>query len=290
MVMADIYILLQPGGVLNTLRHQGLGGLLIGLVFPTKAQRVARMLRVALREHGWTTKCHGGLGFREPAGVEHEIETARCVVLLRSSPDLRAEGHVQSALRKKRLLQVQIVTLPSMSHAADLSQWTGSSSEPQFLHVVAAIKSLIGSPRQSRPKLPRADIATRHTVTHAVVFISYRRDDSQGEAGRLYDRLIDVFGADRAFLDVDDISPGIDYVEHISEQLSSCVVMVVLIGPKWVMATDTNGRRRLDLSRTGLPRRPPRYVRSMPVQCALRESSVSARPQALLPVEDDRDR
>src|SRR5262245_34203605 len=41
------------------------------------------------------------------------------------------------------------------------------------------------------------------------VFISYRRDDSAGIAGRIYDRLIQEFGRNAVFKDVDSIPLGI---------------------------------------------------------------------------------
>ena len=47
------------------------------------------------------------------------------------------------------------------------------------------------------------------------IFISYRRDDSAGYAGRLYDRLVAHFGADIVFMDVEGIEPGTDFVKAI---------------------------------------------------------------------------
>ena len=43
------------------------------------------------------------------------------------------------------------------------------------------------------------------------IFISYRRDDAEGEAGRLFDDLTAKFGADSIFMDVMDIKPGRDF-------------------------------------------------------------------------------
>ena len=40
------------------------------------------------------------------------------------------------------------------------------------------------------------------------IFISYRREDSQELAGRLFDRLAQRFGKDRVFRDIDAIDPG----------------------------------------------------------------------------------
>jgi hypothetical protein len=40
------------------------------------------------------------------------------------------------------------------------------------------------------------------------LFLSYRREDTKHIAGRLADRLIDDFGPDRVFIDVDSIALG----------------------------------------------------------------------------------
>jgi hypothetical protein len=47
----------------------------------------------------------------------------------------------------------------------------------------------------------------RSTMRRPKLFASYRRDDSFGLAGRLYDRLLTQFGQDSVFMDVDSIRP-----------------------------------------------------------------------------------
>ncbi len=47
------------------------------------------------------------------------------------------------------------------------------------------------------------------------IFISYRREESAGHAGRIYDHLRERFGRDRVFMDVTAIEPGVDFVETI---------------------------------------------------------------------------
>jgi hypothetical protein len=47
------------------------------------------------------------------------------------------------------------------------------------------------------------------------VFISYRREDSAGHAGRLYDSLQSHFGADNVFMDLSDIDSGTNFVDVI---------------------------------------------------------------------------
>ncbi len=77
------------------------------------------------------------------------------------------------------------------------------------------------------------------------VFISYRRDDQPGYAGRLADALASSFGADNVFRDIEDIHPGDDFVLALQKQLRSIDVMLVMIGPAW-LTTGRNGGRRLD--------------------------------------------
>jgi hypothetical protein len=77
------------------------------------------------------------------------------------------------------------------------------------------------------------------------IFISYRRDDQAGFAGRLADVLESVFGADNVFRDIEDIHPGEDFVVAIEKQLAAVDVMLVVIGPAW-LTVSRNGVRRLD--------------------------------------------
>ncbi len=78
------------------------------------------------------------------------------------------------------------------------------------------------------------------------IFISYRRADSAGWADRLADLLGKSFGADALFMDIHAIEPGMDFVEALTTRLCSCDVLLAVIGPHWVTAQDTLGRRRLD--------------------------------------------
>jgi len=77
-------------------------------------------------------------------------------------------------------------------------------------------------------------------------FITYRRDDGGGYAGRLYDQLSKHFGAESVFMDIDTIEPGTDFVKIIKDALSRCDILLVLIGKGWLNAADATGQRRLD--------------------------------------------
>jgi hypothetical protein len=77
------------------------------------------------------------------------------------------------------------------------------------------------------------------------IFLSYRRDDTAGHAGRLYDRLSARFPG-RVFMDVVGLEPGVDFVVEIERAVGSCDVLIALIGKQWLTIADKEGRRRLD--------------------------------------------
>jgi hypothetical protein len=52
------------------------------------------------------------------------------------------------------------------------------------------------------------------------VFISYRRDDAAGHAGRVHDRLEREFGADLLFMDVDAIPLGVNFTKVLREEVA----------------------------------------------------------------------
>ena len=78
------------------------------------------------------------------------------------------------------------------------------------------------------------------------IFISYRRIDSEGYAGRIYDRLAPHFGDNAIFMDVDDIPAGVDFVKYLENEVQSCDVLIALIGKQWLHVKDEHGTRRLD--------------------------------------------
>ena len=78
------------------------------------------------------------------------------------------------------------------------------------------------------------------------VFINYRRGPSTPYARQLYERLSARFGVENVFWDIDTIQPGVDFVDFLRRAVGSCQVMVSVIGPGWLEASDRDGRRRLD--------------------------------------------
>src|SRR3954447_18268471 len=79
----------------------------------------------------------------------------------------------------------------------------------------------------------------------AGIFISYRRSDTSGQAGRVHDGVTARFPQEPTFMDV-SIPPGTDFVDAIERFVSGCDVFVAIIGERWSDARDNAGRRRLD--------------------------------------------
>ena len=79
-----------------------------------------------------------------------------------------------------------------------------------------------------------------------MIFICYRREDSVGHTGRLFDRLVQHYGREQVFMDLDAIEPGEDFIDAIRRRVGACEVELVVIGPGWARAVDIAGRRRLE--------------------------------------------
>lgn len=83
----------------------------------------------------------------------------------------------------------------------------------------------------------------------ARVAISYRREDSAGITGRIFDRLnehyrgYDAEGHGIVFMDYDSIPIGIDFRQHIRKALDTCDVLLVIIGPRWAGDDHAGGNR-----------------------------------------------
>ena len=92
------------------------------------------------------------------------------------------------------------------------------------------------------------------------IFLSYRREQTAAHAGRIYDRLSEAFGEQAVFMDVDSIGLGLDFGRVLDDAVSSCGVMLVLIGPRWAEIGDEQVRRLDD---------PGDYVRQE-IEAALR--------------------
>lgn len=77
------------------------------------------------------------------------------------------------------------------------------------------------------------------------IYISYREEDADGYAGWLYKRLCDHFGSHQVFRDVESVPAGENKEKFIEIALSSCEVMIVVIGDEWINVTDEHGELKL---------------------------------------------
>jgi pterin-4a-carbinolamine dehydratase len=79
-----------------------------------------------------------------------------------------------------------------------------------------------------------------------LAFISYRREDSSAYARSLRDNLESAFGTESVFMDVEEVRIGTQWPKVIEAALAKASILLVVIGPDWLLVHDTYGRRRLD--------------------------------------------
>src|SRR5260370_19740616 len=95
-------------------------------------------------------------------------------------------------------------------------------------------------PRPGNEKMSESNIQ----ASPGSIFICYRREDSADVTGRIYDRLVDHFGAERVFMDVEAIRLGYDFRSEIDQTIKVCSIVIVVIGDEWLAQVD--GKRRID--------------------------------------------
>ena len=182
-------------------------------------------------------------GFGGPTPFPVRIEDARRIDLARIIRDITGTGPI--GLR-------EIADLNGLSHTELIPgeqepgafesgnharlQWSTSTKT----RLICQIARLVQERRLvlTRPARQRAPGEGR-------IFINYRREDSEAAAGRLHDRLAQVFGEDNVFFDTDDLPAGIDFVKVLRQQLEACDVFLAVIGRRWATIEDDHGRLRL---------------------------------------------
>jgi formylglycine-generating enzyme required for sulfatase activity len=81
----------------------------------------------------------------------------------------------------------------------------------------------------------------------AKVFISYRRDDAKYQAHMIHAAFRRTVPHDNVFIDIDSIRPGENFRKILKDGVNQCELLLALIGPGWIDATDPKtARRRLD--------------------------------------------
>jgi len=95
-------------------------------------------------------------------------------------------------------------------------------------------------------RLRKTDAADTIERRDLGIFISYQRDDAINTVGRIYDHLKQNFDERRLFLDVDRQVGGDDFRDSIRAALNRSDVVLAVIGPRWLTASNPEGQRRLD--------------------------------------------
>src|SRR5271165_1719530 len=73
------------------------------------------------------------------------------------------------------------------------------------------------------------------------ICLSYRHNESAAMTGR-HDWLVNYFGEKRVFMGI-DIPSGVDFASHIDGQIEQTVVLLAIIGSKWLGADPAGGNR-----------------------------------------------
>src|SRR5262245_35296490 len=67
----------------------------------------------------------------------------------------------------------------------------------------------------------------------AEIILSYRRSDSQAMAGRIHDCLVEHYGDDAVFMDIESIPPGADFRQRIYSAIGGADLFLAVVGPRW---------------------------------------------------------
>ena len=208
-----------------------------------KADQIRTALRKArLASGGW--------------GTPADADAPRCYIVLWSKNSvgsdyvLLAAQHARDArsLLPVRVDDAQIPLAFSDLITPDLQEWNGDLSTPTFRQVVTQVvtllatsatdrKRLVQSRREAeelsarpKPASPPKRVGMSDSTSpqplaspphRRKLFICYRRDDASDAAGRLRDHLAVQYSSEGVFMDIDSVPLGIDFVEHVTEQIGS---------------------------------------------------------------------
>ncbi len=138
--------------------------------------------------------------------------------------------------------------VPASQDRSD-AQSTGAATPPTPRPPAPPPSQVAASPSAAAPPDPRASTPPAAPEKPHRVFLSYRREDSADVVGRIYDRLVQRFGAPQVFKDVDSVRLGVDFRQHLRGAVADCSVLLAVIGPGWRGAQPAGGGSRLDSDR-----------------------------------------
>jgi len=79
----------------------------------------------------------------------------------------------------------------------------------------------------------------------SLIFVSYRRQDTQSATGRLCDKLQTHFSVDQVFHDIESIAPGSSFPATIAAKIAASSIVLVMIGRHWLDPAGDSGQSRL---------------------------------------------
>jgi SH3-like domain-containing protein len=97
------------------------------------------------------------------------------------------------------------------------------------------------------------------------IIISYRRADTQDMAMRIRDRLADYFGKKSVLTDIDSIPIGSDFLAYINTEISTCDVLLAVVGPRWLRIDNESDGDAVDYVRLEIETAFKQQVRVVPV-------------------------
>jgi hypothetical protein len=207
----------------------------------------------------WDRKIPPGKSYSEMIG--QALDSAKCIIVLWSKQSVASDwvkDEAEEGKRRRILVPAMIedVIAPlgfRQFQTANLIGWKGDSAHPELHELLDAVSAQVGRGRSRTESVaPAACEEAQQPVPKApqqasgIIFICYRREDSAPWAGRLSDRLSDHFPSNQIFMDVGDLAQGVDFVEAIEANVGSCDVLIAIIGKRWLILSDKEGKRGID--------------------------------------------
>ena len=147
--------------------------------------------------------------------VRHELLVAR-MRNLPIYPVISDRIHKDQKLMQD--LRAELEGSVDMNFLSDLKWYV---PDPDYQSLLTSLKKSTGLVEQKR-------------LRRQGIFISYRRADSVATAGHIHEKLVERFGAETVFIDVDNIPPGEDFAEYYKNWLKNkAAIVLIIIGKTW---------------------------------------------------------
>jgi hypothetical protein len=236
--------------VASRFAHEFYGAVADGYPVDASLTEARKSIFASGHEVEWGTPA---LYMRTPDGRVFDINTAvqprhlsAAVVASEPLHELSREHQLDVAERQEQrttAIREHLTAASELLAAGELASAWGRAcdaisldpADPESIQVEQRIRRMLDE-----------QVVAEHPRRRTQLFLCYRRDDSQDATGRLYDRLVDRFGSEHVFMDIDNVPLGVNFITHITEQLRVCAAVLVVIGRSWANIVDDRGVRRLD--------------------------------------------